>query len=122
VERVAQAAEDAGRQGQRVLFISERHLIAFEGLEVRLEPDYEKVYLMEMAMAGNRAYLDRLYADLQAHGFGLIVTEKLNTGLQGSEFTFGEENDVWAQRVAAPILRSYAVKEELGSLWLMTPR
>jgi hypothetical protein len=122
VERVSQAAADAGRQGQRVLFISERHLIAFEDLQVRLEPDYEKVYLMEMAMAGNRAYLDRLYADLAAHRFGLIVTERLSTGLRGSEYTFGEENDVWAQRVAAPILASYAVQEELGGLWLMTPR
>lgn len=122
VERVVQAAAGAGRQGQRVLFISERHLIAFEGLEVRLEPDYEKVYLMEMAMAGNRDYLNRLYADLASHRYGLIVTERLSTGLQGSEYTFGEENDVWAQRVAAPILDSYAVQEELGSLWLMTPR
>jgi hypothetical protein len=122
VERVSQAATNAGRQGQRVLFISERHLIAFQGLEVRLEPDYEKVYLMEMAMAGNRDYLDRFYADLASHRFGLIVTERLSTGLQGSEYTFGEENDVWAQRVAAPILANYTVQEELGSLWLMTPR
>ena len=122
VERISQAATNAGRQGQRVLFISERHLIAFEGLEVRLEPEYEKVYLMEMAMAGNRDYLDRLYADLAAHRFGLIVTERLSTGLRGSEYTFGEENDVWAERVAAPILASYTVQEELGSLWLMTPR
>jgi hypothetical protein len=122
VERISEEATESARQGQRVLFISERHLIAFEGLEVGLEPDYEKVYLMEMAMAGNRDYLDRLYADLQAHRFGLIVTERLNTGLQGSEYTFGEENDVWAQRVAAPILASYAVQEDLGTLWLMAPR
>ena len=122
VERISQAATTAGRQGQRVLFISERHLIAFEGLEVHLEPDYEKVYLMEMAMAGNSDYLNRFYADLASHRFGLIVTETLSTGLRGSEYTFGEENDVWAKRVAAPILANYKIQEDLGSLWLMTPR
>lgn len=122
VESVSQAAANAARQGQRVLFISERHLIAFEDLTVRLEPDYEKVYLMEMAMADNRDYLGRLYADLESHRFGLIVTERLNTGLRGSEYTFGEENDVWVQRVAAPILASYAVQEDLGAVWLMAPR
>ena len=122
VQRISLASANASRQGQNVLFISERHLIAFEGLDVPLEPDYEKVYLMEMAMAGNTNYLNRLYADLQTHRFGLIVTERLNTGLRGSEYTFGEENDVWAQRVAAPILANYTVQEDLGSLWLMTPR
>ena len=122
VRRVSQAVSQARNDGQEVLFISERHLIAFEHLEVALEPDYEKVYLMEMAMAGNATYLEAFEADLAAHRFGLIVTERLNTRLRGSEYTFGEENDVWARRVAAPLLRHYRMAVEQGGIWLMVPR
>jgi hypothetical protein len=120
--RIAELATRTAETGQAVLFISERHLIAFEGLGVPLEPDYEKVYLMEMAMAGNPEYLGRFYADLEAHRFGLIVTEALRTRLQGSEYTFGEEHDVWAERVARPILKTYRMQESIGGLWLMVPR
>ena len=119
--RVTHAVSQASNEGLEVLFISERHLIAFEHLEVALEPDYEKVYLMEMAMASNEAYLDAFETDLAAHRFGLIVTERLGTRLLGSEYTFGEENDVWAQRVAAPLLRHYRMSLDLGGIWLMVP-
>ena len=122
VARVKQAVAQARQEEQAVLFIGERHLIAFEDLDIRLEPEYEKVYLMEMAMSGSRAYLDRFYADLASHRFGLIVSEQLNTGLRGSEYTFGEENDVWAQRVAAPLLSYYKEAVDLGGIWLMVPR
>ncbi len=122
VARVTLAARQASGDGQEVLFISERHLVAFEHIGVPLEPDYEKVYLMEMAMAGNAAYLGAFEADLAAHHFGLIVTEPLNTRLLGSEYTFGEENDVWARQVATPLLRHYRVSLDLGVLWLMVPK
>jgi hypothetical protein len=122
VERITQAVRRASGDGQEVLFISERHLIAFEHLEVPLEPEYEKVYLMEMAMAGNAAYLDAFEADLAGHRFGLIISEPLNTRLLGSEYTFGEENDVWAQHISAPLLRHYRMSLDLGGIWLMVPR
>lgn len=121
-DRIAAQATRAAEKGQAVLFISERHLIAFEGLDIPLQPDYEKVYLMEMAMAGNPEYLGRFHADLEAHRFGLIVTEALRTRSQGSEYTFGEEHDVWAERVARPILKTYRMEESFGGLWLMVPR
>jgi hypothetical protein len=122
VTSVTQAVRQASGDGQEVLFISERHLVAFEHLGVPLEPDYEKVYLMEMAMAGNAAYLEAFEADLSVHRFGLIVTEPLNTRLLGSEYTFGEENDVWARHVATPLLRFYRTGIDLGGVWLMVPR
>lgn len=122
VARIRDAVTQASQAGQDVLFIGERHLIAFEHLEVALEPDYEKVYLMEMAMASNESYLDAFETDLAAHRFGLIVTERLGTRLRGSEYTFGEENDVWARRVAAPLLRHYRTGVDLGAIWLMVPR
>ena len=41
-----------------VLFISDRQLITFGELTgVRMVPDYEKVFLMEMAMGNNQPYL-----------------------------------------------------------------
>ena len=122
VARVTRAVAQARQEGQPVLFISERHLIAFEGLDIPLEPEYEKVYLMEMAMSGNQAYLDHFYADLASHRFGLIVSDFLSTGLRGPESPFGEENDVWAERVAQPLLVHYELRDDLGGLWLMVPR
>jgi len=122
VARVTQAVGEATRDGQKVLFISERHLIAFEHLGAALEPDYEKVYLMEMAMASNAAYLDAFEGDLAGHRYGLIISEPLNTRLLGPEYIFGEENDVWASRVAAPLLRHYRMSLDLGGIWLMVPR
>ncbi len=73
-------------------------------------------------MAGNAAYLDAFEADLASRRFGLILSEPLNTRLLGSEYTFGEENDVWAQRVAAPLLNHYRVGLDLGGIWLMVPK
>lgn len=122
VASIRDAVVEASRAGQAVLFISERHLIAFEHLPVSLEPDYEKVYLMEMAMADNQAYLEAFRSDLAAHRFGLIVTERPGTSLRGSEYVFGEENDVWAQRVAAPLVTYYRKQVDLGGIWLMVPR
>jgi len=75
-----------------------------------------------MAMSGNQAYLDHFYADLASHRFGLIVSDSLNTGLRGPESPFGEENDVWAERVAQPLLVHYELRDDLGGLWLMVPR
>ncbi|MCX6071824.1 MAG: hypothetical protein NTU91_13375 [Chloroflexi bacterium] len=77
---------------------------------------------MEMAMADNRAYLEAFRSDLATHRFGLIVTERPGTSLRGSEYMFGEENDVWAGRVAAPLNSYYRMDEDLGGVWLMVPR
>ncbi len=122
VAAIREAVAEATRSGQAVLFISERHLIAFEGLDVALEPDYEKVYLMEMAMADNEAYLEAFRSDLAAHRFGLIITERPGTNLRGSDYGFGEENDVWARRVAAPLVSYYQMEVDLVGIWLMVPR
>ena len=51
---ISRSLEDGGE----ILFISERQLLTFDYIEdVNLVPDYEKVFLMEMVMAGNRNYL-----------------------------------------------------------------
>jgi hypothetical protein len=122
VTAIREAATEASQAGQAVLFISERHLIAFEHLQVGLEPDYEKVYLMEMAMANNRAYLKAFRADLEGHRFGLIITQRPGSRLRGPDRMFGEENDVWVRRVDEPLLRYYQMNVDLDGIWLMVPR
>jgi hypothetical protein len=121
-----QAAQQAVMNGGRVLLINQRHLLTFGELPgVPLEADYELVFLMEMAMAGNPDYLDAFQADLQSHRFDLIIAEPLAVQYQGSARSFGEENDAWVSQVSAPVLchyQPYAALQTAGVvLYVPTP-
>ncbi len=108
IEEIGQAVEAVRSQGQDVLFISERHLLTFDTIsDVPLEPDYEKVFLMEMAMAGNPKYLGAFHQALEERQFGLIVSHPLRIHYQGRQHVFGEENDAWVQAVSEPVLCYY---------------
>lgn len=108
LDAINSAAAAAREKGSEVLLISERQLITFDTLQdVPLVPDYEKVFLMEMAMAGNPAYLGQLYQDLKEQRYDLIVSEPLAVRYKGSGKSFGEENDAWVKNVAEPILCYY---------------
>ncbi|MGA9399175.1 MAG: hypothetical protein WBV22_13070, partial [Anaerolineaceae bacterium] len=74
---------------------------------VELVPDYEKVFLMEMAMAGNQPYLNQFEKDLEEHRFSLIISEPLAMVIQGEEDVFFEENNAWTTRVTALIRKYY---------------
>jgi len=90
-------------------------LLTFDQVQVSdFEPDYEKVFLMEMAMAGNPFYLERFYDDLQNQRFALIVAEPLNANYQDERYAFSEENNLWVERVEIPILQYYQLKETLN--------
>ncbi len=91
-----------------MLFIAERQLITFDLVSgVELVPDYEKVLLMEMAMAGNERYLNEFEDDLAAGRFALIVTDVVRLKLQDRENAFSEENNVWDRYVNFPLLCYY---------------
>lgn len=95
-------------QAGEILFISERHLLTFQEIEgVELVPDYEKVFLMEMSMAGSRPYLDAFEDDLRGQRFALIVSEPLYIQYQGRTRQFGEENDAWVRSVSEPVMCYY---------------
>lgn len=114
-------AESSGE----ILFISERHLLTFHTIEdVPLVDDYEKVFLMEMAMADNPNYLGRFYQDLKNKRFSLIVTEPLFTLQKDSQEVFGEENNAWVTNVSEPILCYYTTQKRLREipLQLLVPR
>lgn len=89
-----------------VLFINERQLLTFGLVRAPLQPDYEAVTLMEMAMSGSQTYLQKFYRDLQTHRFSRIVAGKQNLGLK-EEGAFAEENNTWNTRVAPYILCYY---------------
>jgi len=115
----------ASKHGE-VLFISQRHLLAFneDFRDISLVPDYEKVFLMEMVMANNSAYLDKFYQELQSQRYSLIITDPLNIQYQGRTHSFGEENDAWVSRAAEPILCYYRPVIDLlqSEIQLLVPR
>ncbi len=121
---IRQEAEAVAAQGGEVLFISERHLLTFGEVEVPLVPEYERTFLMEMAMAHNDAYLAQFRSDVAGHRFALIVVQPLNLNLKGSREAFGEENDAWVREISAPLLQYYQPTEvwrKVG-VQLMRPR
>jgi hypothetical protein len=127
LQAVAQAVEQSNQQGKEVLFISQRHLLTFGMLGDTTTPlvdDYELVFLMEMAMAGNRPYLDAFQAELKQQRYGLIVSGPLTTNLQGRLHSFGEENDAWVKEISTPILCYYepVLKQKDPALMLLVPR
>jgi len=122
---VREYAQGAAIAEDEVLFISQRHLLTFDMVQdVPLVPEYETVFLMEMAMSGNQAYLEEFYNDLREGRFGLIIVATLERDYQGRSHAYGEENDAWVREVSEPILCYYAPLETLDSprLQLLVPR
>ncbi len=108
VAQIQEQIDALGKPEPRVLFISERQLLTFGQLtQLELVPDYEKVFLMEMAMSGTRSYLDRFHSSLRDHSYDLIVSEPLKSQYQGRSHAFGEENDAWVREVSVPVLCFY---------------
>ncbi len=105
------AADDGGE----ILFVTERQLLTFELVgSVPLVPEYEQIELMEMAMSGNREYLEGYYADLKNHRFAIIVAEKQKF-TQQKKNAFVEENNAWVRYIGAPLLCAYIPVESLSS-------
>ena len=95
-------------QPGEILFISERQLLSFNEIKgVHVVPEYEKVFLMEMAMGNNQPYLQAFYTDLTGQRFKAIITDTISTRIQGDSKSFGVENDAWVQKVLEPMLLQY---------------
>ncbi len=112
-------------EGGEVLFIQNRHLLTFDMIEgVTLVPEYEKVFLMEMVMSGNQAYLEQFWFDLDMHRFDLIVTEPLSLAIKPFTEPFAEENNYWVERVGWPMMDSYNTILDLyeSGMWVMAPK
>jgi hypothetical protein len=125
LQTINHATQAAASQGGEVLFISQRQLLTFNYVQnVHLVPEDELVFLMEMAMSGNAAYLDAFHMDISRQRFAMIVSEPLVIQWQGKSHGFGEENDAWVKQVSEPVLCYYEPSITLDpvGLVLYTPR
>lgn len=116
---------NALKKGDEVLVIDERQLITFGDLEnTTLVPDYEKVFLTEMAMAGNEAYLNRFHEDIENQRFALIMSETLFINYKDKKDSFAEENNAWVKWVSEPVLCYYVPKLRLKpfKIQMLIPR
>lgn len=104
-QQLVDVVNEIGKQGP-VLFINDRQLVALGDVNVPLVYDYEVVTLMEMAMSGNQAYLNRFYDELASHRFAAIVSGRQNLAIK-QEGVFFEENNVWNTLVSPYILCYY---------------
>lgn len=105
LDEIRKQAEHAAASGD-VLFISQRHLVTFDLVDVPLAPEYELLTLMEMALSGNSPYLEAFHADLRTGRFSLIVAPEQKTIYKGAAYSFGEENDAWTENIT-PLLLCY---------------
>lgn len=120
LKTIETATQQASNQGGQVLFISQRQLLTFNYVHnVPLLPEDELVFLMEMAMADNKAYLDAFQADIRQQRFAMIVSEPLVIQWQGRNHSFGEENDAWVKNVSEPVLCYYEPSIVLDSVGLV---
>ena len=111
--------EGVNRSGGEVLFISQRHLLALNMVNVPLVPEYEQDYLMEMVMSHNRAYLDQFQQDLEVQRFAMIIANEQTIQYYWRTRSFGEENDLWVQEVSAPMLCYYRPNDQLGDVGIV---
>lgn len=108
LSKIRTSVSETVARGEQVLFIAERHLLTFGEVEkTPLVEDYEKVFLMEMAMAGNLEYLSRFQDDLASKRFGLIVASPTRIKIQDRENDFSEENNAWVRHISVPLLCYY---------------
>jgi hypothetical protein len=124
IQILQEATSQAVADGEEVLFINQRHLLADKSITgIPLVPEYELVTLNEMAMSNNGPYLEQFYSDLREHRFGVIVASAQFTDFQPSDYPFAAENNTWALRVARPLMCEYQVETILsGGIAIMAPR
>jgi hypothetical protein len=117
-----ETVQSYGKSGE-VLFIYERQLLTFGMIpNVPVVPEDEVVSLMEMAISGNKTYLNKFYADLANHRFAAIVAHKQNLGVSTGDFI--EESNVWTNLVAQPLLCQYkpALTLTFSNIQVFIPR
>ena len=97
-------------KGKPVLFIDNKQLITFGYFPpVRMAPEYETVFMLEMAMSGNEKFFEKFRQDLKDNRFGAIVTYPQPDRLQGPGQSFFEENNVQIKYIGQTLICYYQV-------------
>ena len=127
MEIIQDVVDEKQSQGE-ILFSDQRQFLTFGYVDVPLVDDYEKKWLMEMAMRKDMEGLEKYYQDLAEQRFSLIVTEKLHADVyKASSGSFGEENDAWVNYISNPTLCFYTpvpeskTTEDLARIMLLEP-
>jgi len=110
------------RPDHPVLFIDERQLLVYQMIsKTQIFAPYDKIELMEMAMARNSGYSQKFSADIHSQKFSLIVSEVLPKWLKPYEKNKFDrdwyENNVWVNVVSTPVLANYTaiyINQDLG--------
>lgn len=106
--QIRAATEKAEQQGQPVLFIAQRHLLTFHMVDTALVHDYEKLFLMEMAISHNPAYLAHFEDDLAHRRFAYIISDPLNLYIRDENLDpLAAENNEWVREVSSRVLCYY---------------
>ncbi len=95
-----------------ILFIDQRQLLVFNLIEDQdIFVPYEKIELMEMAMARNEEYKRQFKNDMENHRYSLIISEVLVPWAKSFTPDFFDrdwyENNVWVEYVSIPVLENY---------------
>jgi hypothetical protein len=99
---------EALAEGGQVLFISQRHLVTFGLVDAPLVHEYEKLFLMEMAISHNDDYLSAFARAIDEHRFTLIISDPMNANIaDDEEDVLAAENNAWVRSVARPVLCAY---------------
>ncbi len=97
--------KEVDRTKGEILFIDQRQLLTFGTLRgIELVSEYEKKFLMDQAMAGNRDFFRQFYEDLEQKRFSLIISEPLFLKEKLTNESFSEENNAWTLWVSKPLL------------------
>ena len=107
-----------------VLFIDQRQLLVYGMISgVRLYQPYEKIELMEMAMANNHAYRDAFRSQIEQHAYPVIISEIHADAYQNALAPYGYENNVWFDDVSFPILKNYQLvySNKAANIGVYTP-
>jgi len=99
--------KEAAKDGE-VLFMDQRQLLTFGYISgVDLIPEYEKKYMMNQAMAGNKPFFYDFYEDLENKRFALIVSEPFHVPQKDQSQKYGEENNAYVSFVSKYVLCYY---------------
>lgn len=125
LNEIQTALDIINQEPGEILFVTERQLITMGKLKgVSVYPDYEKVFLMEMAMANNQDYLQEFYRLIEDHYFKAILMEPVSLEIRNVLSNFGAENNIYVRNVVSPMLNEYqvALSWDNGNINLLIPK
>ncbi|HSQ27485.1 MAG TPA: hypothetical protein VLM80_10220 [Anaerolineales bacterium] len=122
---ISRAINSLENHNKEILFLTNRHFLTFGYIQnVKLIPEYERVFLMEMAMSNNQEYLEKFHNDLANQRFGIIISEPIYITDKTSDQRFAEENNAWVKQVSEYILCYYKPRTTIRgvSIQILVPR